>query len=177
MIMTQVYGIGSPAVVVDRLLRVRGTNPLAFAVFGFSPQRQDDSRDFARRLFLDHEFRDMLITWEDHATAVVAMLRLSASQEEGNQEMTALVADLTAKSRDFRRLWAAHDVREYSHRIMRMRHPVIGELTLGPEVIMHLPGDPTLPCTHGPPRMSTSDSLPWPSPTSIRLIKRSTRGA
>jgi hypothetical protein len=57
--------------------------------------------------------------------------------------MTALVADLTAKSRDFRRLWDAHDVREYSHRIMRMRHPVIGELTLGHE-IMYLPGDPDL---------------------------------
>jgi hypothetical protein len=85
----------------------------------------------------------MLVTWEDHAAVVVAMPRLGASKEEGNPEMTTLVADLSAKSEDFRRLWATHDVREYSHRIMRMRHPVIGDLILGHEP-MSLPGDPDL---------------------------------
>ena len=68
--------------------------------------------------------------------------------------MTALVADLTAKSEDFRRLWAAHDVREYSHRIMRMRHPVIGDLTLGHEP-MSLPGDPDLALHAWPAQAST----------------------
>lgn len=136
-------GIDSPAVVVDHLLRVRGANPLACAVFGFSPRQQDASRDFARRIFLDREFRDSLITWENHAVAVVAMLRLGASAEGEDRELTALVAELSADSEDFRRLWATHDVRQYSHRIMRMRHPVIGELTLGHEP-MSLPGDPGL---------------------------------
>jgi hypothetical protein len=89
------------------------------------------------------EFRDTLITWEDHATAVVAMLRLGASQAGDDPEMTALVAELSDGSEDFRRLWAAHDVREYSRRIMRMRHPVIGDLTLGHEP-MSLPGNPDL---------------------------------
>jgi hypothetical protein len=128
--------------VVDRLLRVRGANPLAFAVFGFSPRQQDASRNFARRIFLDREFRDSLITWENHAAAVVAMLRLGASEGE-DQELTSLVAELSDESEDFRRLWATHDVRQYSHRIMRMHHPVIGDLTLGHEP-MSLPGDPGL---------------------------------
>ncbi|MGD0704651.1 MAG: hypothetical protein ABSA02_32765 [Trebonia sp.] len=58
----------------------------------------------------------VLITWEDHAGAVVAMLRLGASRAGDDPEMTTLVAELSDESEDFRRLWAAHDVREYSHR-------------------------------------------------------------
>ena len=67
--------------------------------------------------------------------------------------MAALVADLSAKSGDFRRLWAAHEVREYSHRVMRMRHPVIGELDRGvtralrPGFVMAIhSGDPAPGC-------------------------------
>jgi hypothetical protein len=34
------------------------------------------------------------------------------------------------KSEEFRRLWAAHDVKERCHGIQRLHHPLVGELDL-----------------------------------------------
>jgi hypothetical protein len=44
--------------------------------------------------------------------------------------MAALVGELTLNSGVFAALWTRHDVREKTHGSKRMRHPLVGELTL-----------------------------------------------
>lgn len=34
------------------------------------------------------------------------------------------------KSEDFRRLWATHDVKEKTYGLKRLRHPLVGDLSL-----------------------------------------------
>jgi transcriptional regulator with XRE-family HTH domain len=123
----------TPAIIVDRLLRVRATNALGAALFGFSADRPDDRRDLARRIFLDPGLRDRLLDWEDHARAVVALLRLKAGHRATDPEMACLVGLLSIESAAFRRLWAAHDVKDYGHSQMRLDHPRLGLVTLGHE--------------------------------------------
>lgn len=41
-----------------------------------------------------------------------------------------LIGELSTGSRDFTRLWASHDVRSLHGGIKRLRHPVVGDLTL-----------------------------------------------
>jgi MmyB-like transcription regulator ligand binding domain len=45
------------------------------------------------------------------------------------------------KSEEFRRWWARHDVREKTHDMKRMAHPIVGPLTLFYETLA-LRGDP-----------------------------------
>ena len=53
----------------------------------------------------------------------------------------ALVALLSTRSEEFRREWARHDVWFHRSGTKRLRHPLVGELTLLYEVL-DLPADP-----------------------------------
>ena len=45
------------------------------------------------------------------------------------------------RDRDFRRWWAEHDVFQHTHGYKRLRHPIVGELTLDYESLT-VTGDP-----------------------------------
>ncbi len=60
-----------------------------------------------------------------------------------NRMALALFGELSVKSADFRRLWARHDVKERSHGVKRLSHPLVGELTLSFEVFK-IPDDQEL---------------------------------
>jgi hypothetical protein len=71
---------------------------------------------------------------------MVSYLRLYAGCHPDDPELSALVGELSVKSEEFRRLWATHDVKEKSHGVKRLRHPLVGELSLSYES-MNLPDD------------------------------------
>jgi hypothetical protein len=50
------------------------------------------------------------------------------------------VGELSTRSVEFCRRWAAHDVKLHSSGIKRLHHPVVGALTLDAEAL-DLPGD------------------------------------
>lgn len=58
----------------------------------------------------------------------MAILRLEAGRHPHERELSDLVGELASKSKEFRGLWAAHNVRLHTKGVKRFNHPVVGEL-------------------------------------------------
>jgi len=130
-----------PAFVLGRRMDVLAWNRLAAALlvdFGALPPGQ---RNTARLVFLDEGMRSKYPAWEQAARETVAHLRLLAGRHPDDPALMELIGELSMKSEDFRRWWARHDVREKTHGIKRMQHPLVGPLTLFYETLAPR-GDP-----------------------------------
>jgi len=119
-----------PAYVVGRRAEVLAWNRMAAAVFGDWAKLPEAERNWARMVFLWPEYRDLFIDWEQKAIDIVCSLRMEAGCYPEDPRLSALVGELSVKSEDFRRLWAAHDVKEKSHGVKRLHHPLVGEMSL-----------------------------------------------
>jgi transcriptional regulator with XRE-family HTH domain len=103
-----------------------------------APSRVEDRPNQLKLLFLDEHTRDLYVDWTDEAALAVASLRYVAAQFADDRRLAELVGELSMNSPEFARLWAGHDVRLCTSGSKRFRHPEVGELTLGYEVL-HLP--------------------------------------
>jgi hypothetical protein len=121
----------TPALVVDRCLTVLAHNALGRALF----DGHTHSTDLLRLVFLDPHARDFYPDWDRVAAGTVAALRAGAGTDPDDPRLIAAVGELTLKSPEFGRLWARHDVRAKSHESKRLRHPLVGELTLDYETL------------------------------------------
>jgi transcriptional regulator with XRE-family HTH domain len=128
----------TPAFVLGRRMDVVGWNSLADAIGGWST-----TRNTARHLFLDPKARDFYPEWDRVAEETVAYLRLDAGRHPKDPKLAALVGELSIADETFRRLWAAHDVKEKTFGRKLINHPIVGELDLRYETLA-LPGDPDL---------------------------------
>ncbi len=102
------------------------------------PARVEYRPNQLRMLFLDERTRDLYADWPDEAARAVASLRYVAAQSADDRRLAELVGELSMNSPEFVRLWAGHDVKLCTSGSKRFRHPHVGELTLGYEVL-HLP--------------------------------------
>ncbi|MFC7305259.1 helix-turn-helix domain-containing protein [Streptomyces monticola] len=132
---------GVPAYVLGRRLDIIAWNRMACALLGDFAALGPDERNMARQIFLAPAAHELYVDWEAKAVEVVSFLRLEAGCYPDDKELSALVGELSVKSEDFRRLWAAHTVQRKRHGTKRLHHPVVGELTLSYETL-------TLPDTH-----------------------------
>src|SRR5918912_93365 len=89
---------------------------------------------------------DLYPNWDDAADTSVALLRTEAGRDPHNKALTALVGELTTRSREFATRWARHDVRLHRTGLKHFTHPVVGELALAFDA-MELPADPGLTLT------------------------------
>ncbi len=121
---------GVPAYITGRRTDILAWNSMAAAVFGDWSQLPPQERNWARLVFLKPEYRDLYVEWERKATDLVSYLRMDAGCHPDDPRLSSLVGELSVKSEEFRRLWATHDVKEKSHGVKRLRHPLVGELTL-----------------------------------------------
>lgn len=103
-----------------------------------APSEVEDRPNQLKLLFLDEHTRDLYVDWTDEAALAVASLRYVAAQFPDDRNLAALVGELSMNSPEFARLWAGHDVRLCTSGSKRFRHPEVGELELGYEVL-HLP--------------------------------------
>jgi transcriptional regulator with XRE-family HTH domain len=127
-----------PALIVNDLSDVLAVNLPAARLF---PQLMaSDERNLARHIFLSDWARSLYGDWEEIAAATAGQLRLVAGRCPGDARLASLVAELSATSEDFRRLWAAGDVDLRTSGSKVLRHPDLGELTLHYENF-DLPGD------------------------------------
>ncbi|MEU1017441.1 helix-turn-helix transcriptional regulator [Streptomyces sp. NPDC005898] len=151
---------GVPAYVVGRRTDILGWNTLAAALFGDWGELAPKDRNWARICFLDVRSRELFVDWEHKASDIVSFLRMDAGCYPDDPQLSALVGELSVKSEEFRNLWATHDVREKGHGVKRMRHALVGELTLAYETL-RLPDDcdQSLVMYHAEPDSASAQGL------------------
>ncbi|WP_406366363.1 helix-turn-helix transcriptional regulator [Streptomyces sp. NBC_01546] len=161
---------GVPAYLVGRRQDVLGWNRLAAAVFGDFGALPVQERNLVRLVFLDPATAELYAEWECRACEVVSNLRMYAGQHPDDEQLTALVGELSVKNEEFRRLWAAHTVADKTHGVKKLRHPLVGELDLYFERL-ELPDDPAqfLVTFHAAPGSPSEDALhllsSWSAPS------------
>lgn len=121
---------GTPAFVLSGRLDVLAANHLGRALF--SPAYADPVRppNNARFVFLDPQATEFFRDWDEVAGDTVAMLRAEAGRDPYDRRLTDLIGELSTRSEEFRRRWAAHNVRIHTTGMKRLHHPVVGDLDL-----------------------------------------------
>ncbi|MFD3781012.1 helix-turn-helix domain-containing protein [Streptomyces sp. NPDC058612] len=162
---------GVPAYLVGRRQDVIAWNRLAAAVFGDFGALPAQERNLVRLVFLDPATAELYADWECRACEVVSNLRMYAGRHPEDEQLSALVGELSVKNEEFRQLWAAHTVAaDKTHGVKRLRHPLVGELSLAFETL-RLPDDAeqALVVFHPAPGSPSSDALrmlsSWSAPS------------
>lgn len=151
---------GVPAYVTGWRSDLLAWNRTAAALFGDWDQLPPRERNWARLMFLSPGSRRLFTDWETQAAAAVGALRQHAVCRPDDPRLLSLVAELSTRSEDFRRLWSRHDVREHHHGVTRFQHPLAGALTLSFETLQLPDGsDQTLTIHHATPNSPTSENL------------------
>jgi transcriptional regulator with XRE-family HTH domain len=122
---------------------VLAMNHLARALY--APVLADPRRpaNTTRFVYLDPAAEDFFVDYDQIARDAAAMLRLEAGRNPHDEELVALVGELSTRSELFRQRWASQDVRFHRSGRKRLRHPVVGQLDLDFEA-MELPSEPGL---------------------------------
>lgn len=149
-----------PAYVTGRRADILAWNRTASALFGDWAELAPQERNWARLIFLRPDYRELFADWGSKAADVVSYLRMDAGCHPDDPKLSALVGELSVKSEEFRRLWATHDVKEKGHGTKRIRHPLVGELTLSYETL-RLPDDAeqSLVIYHAEPGSPSAEAL------------------
>lgn len=132
---------GEPALILGRGTDVLAANRMARALFTDFEQLPPAHRNYARWMFLDNDTRTLFVDWEIQARVAVESLRLHAGADPHDRRTTALIADLREQSPEFDRWWQEHRVYQRTYGSKRLRHPVVGDLTVDYETLTP-PGDP-----------------------------------
>ncbi|GAB2331418.1 hypothetical protein STREPTOSP366_65670 [Streptomyces variabilis] len=111
-------------------------------------------------MFLDEAARDLFTDWEEQARTAVESLRLEVGRDPHDRATTELIAELRERSADFDRWWEQHRVHQRTHGSKRLRHPLVGDLTVAYETLA-LPGPPTPPSSSTPARRVRRRGGPW----------------
>lgn len=86
-------------------------------------------RNILRRMFLDPATRAAQMDWESVARFLVATFRAETARAGETERSAALLAELTAESAEFARLWTDNDVRTTGEGAKTIRHARMGEIT------------------------------------------------
>ncbi|WP_253777675.1 MmyB family transcriptional regulator [Goodfellowiella coeruleoviolacea] len=132
---------GEPALVLGRRTEILAANRMARALFADFDRMPPKHRSYARWMFLDEDARALFVDWPDMARAVVESPRFEVGRDPDDSATTALVTELREQSREFDQWWAQHRVHQRTHGSKRLRHPLVGKLTVEYETLA-LPGDP-----------------------------------
>ncbi|MEU9281889.1 transcriptional regulator, partial [Streptomyces sp. NPDC048341] len=98
----------------------------------------------ARFVYLNPEAaRDLFVDYDQVAGDAAAKLRMEAGRNPHDEELIALVGELSTCSELFRQRWASQDVRLHRPGRKRVRHPIVGRLDLDVESL-ELPAEPGL---------------------------------
>ncbi|MFH8614957.1 helix-turn-helix transcriptional regulator [Streptomyces sp. NPDC017979] len=131
----------TPALVLGRRGDVLAWTPLAHALLAghlspTAPDRPEDRPNLSRMLFLDPHTRELYADWERKARAVVGNLRQVAGRHPEDALLASLVGELTMMSPEFATLWNDHRVKPCEADAYRLRHPVVGALTVTQQVLL-----------------------------------------
>jgi transcriptional regulator with XRE-family HTH domain len=122
---------------------VLAMNQLARALY--APVLADPRRpaNTTRFVYLAPAAKEFFVDYDQVVRDAAAMLRLEAGRNPHDEDLIALVGELSTRSELFRQHWASQDVRFHRSGRKRLRHPVVGQLDLDFEA-MELPSEPGL---------------------------------
>ncbi|TKK86470.1 helix-turn-helix transcriptional regulator [Herbidospora galbida] len=121
----------APALVLGRRFEVLAHNPLIEALY----EGMTHIDHCVRMIYLSPAAVDFYPDWEKAARAKTAQLRTAVAADPDDPYLRGLVAELTAASAEFRRIWALHEVQARGNEIKELRHPRLGDLSLSWEVL------------------------------------------
>lgn len=128
-----------PAYIVDFRLDILAHNNAAAALFG-EDFGTGDAGNAARLLFLQTRMRAMQLDWAHVARETVGNLRATLARRSDDARLRELIAELRAGSTEFAAWWDDHTVKQRAHGTKRIRHPVVGELTVRYDTLATLQG-------------------------------------
>lgn len=131
----------TPAVIYDVTQEIVAANILGRALF--APLFETGRPNLARFAFLDSRAPDFYLDWPMACSLTAATLRYEVGKDPLNEELTALIGELSTRSPQFRRDWADNDVHEHRTGTKGYRHLAVGELTLQFDNL-EAPGEPGL---------------------------------
>jgi hypothetical protein len=151
---------GTPAFVLNGRLDVLAANDLGLALYSPVFAEPVKPANTARFVFLDPHATEFFRDYDKAANDTVALLRAEAGRDPYNREVSDLIGQLSTRSDEFRRRWAAHNVRIHTSGVKLLHHPVVGDLDLPFESIP-LPADPTqsMLIYTAEPRSASQDAL------------------
>ena len=161
---------GAAAFVSNERLDILAANQLGRALYSELYSAPARPINTARFVFLDPRAEATYGDWERIATETVAILRSAAGRDPYDRDLSDLVGELSTRSEDFRRRWAAHDVRYHRTGRKRFHHPVVGDVELDYEAF-ELAGDPgqRINIYTAPPDSPSAQALSllasWTAPT------------
>jgi transcriptional regulator with XRE-family HTH domain len=125
----------TPALVLGRRSDVLAWNPLGHLLLAghidrAAPDRPAGRPNLTRMLFLDPHTRELYADWHRKARAVVSSLRATAGRYPEDAQLAALVGELSMNSPEFAALWSDHRVKPCTGDTYRIRHPLVGSLTI-----------------------------------------------
>src|SRR5690242_14693574 len=131
-----------PAYLRNGRFDVLAANDLGRALYSPVYEQADagEHPNSARFIFLDAAAAEFLTDYDRAANDCVAFLRAEAGRDPYDKDLSDLIGELSTRSEDFRRRWAAHDVRYHRTGRKRFHHPLVGDLELDYEAF-ELPGD------------------------------------
>jgi transcriptional regulator with XRE-family HTH domain len=115
-----------PAFMANRYLDVLAANPIARAL---SPEFTP-GQNFLRWRLLDPAARELYPDWDEATASVVSGLRELSGNCADDPRLRALIAELSAVSAHFRKLWFGGTGVGYHLGIRHIRHPLVGDLYL-----------------------------------------------
>jgi transcriptional regulator with XRE-family HTH domain len=154
------FGHHHPAFVVGRRTDVLASNALARTLLTDWPALPARQRNYVRWLLLDPAARASFLDWDVVAAEAVGTLRLDSGRHPDDPLVNSLVGELTIGCPDFARWWSDHRVHERTHGTKRLRHPVVGDVTIHFEALA-LAGedDQTLFVYSAEPGSTSEDNL------------------
>lgn len=120
------HSLPYPAFIENRNFDIVAANDKAKAL---SPRLAEGGNQL-RDVFLDPAEREFHPDWDSVTVCLVAGVRSMAGHALAEPRLKELVTQLIRESRRFADLWNRHDVRGQYSAPLRLRHPVVGEMTL-----------------------------------------------
>jgi len=113
----------SPALAMDHLWNIVGWNNAHRRVLIDLDPIPARERNLLRLVFTHPGVRALMADWETEAPTLLAEYRADLAPRCDDPDHIALVAELSAVDRDFRRWWGEHRVATFTPRIRRFRRP------------------------------------------------------
>jgi transcriptional regulator with XRE-family HTH domain len=120
----------TPAIVRTATWDIVAWNRAATVVLSDYDALPPKERNVLRLMFLHPHVRAAQFHWESVARFVVAVFRADTARAGAAETMRPLVDELCQASPEFAAMWRDNDVRDFGEGVKRLRHPVLGELSL-----------------------------------------------